>query len=93
MANALQITNGPGKFGLMLSLFEGKRAQFTFKGIGKKEVVITGLDRALGTTQTFTVRGFIVQEDQYQYFEGHYYFAPQTDDISASPRMGLVKKI
>lgn len=60
MATMFRISAGPGKFDLMLSLFEGKKITFTVEELGKLEadaVHDIGVDHECN--EGWTVKGFL----------------------------------
>jgi len=54
------ITNGPSKFDLMVSLFEGKKITFTLNRVGVITVIISGMDATDEKRQDWDIRGCIV---------------------------------
>ena len=62
---AIEITDGPGEFDLMLALFGRERPTFTFKVNGRQhrvKVHLIGLSQMYGVPNPWSVRGIIAYD-------------------------------
>ena len=62
--SSVRIVAGPSKFDLMLALFEGKRVEFTFEGMGKKPVIVNQIGIEDGSRESWLVWGGIIIADK-----------------------------
>jgi hypothetical protein len=79
---SFQVTNGPSKFDLMLSVFERKVVTLALKRCGVKDVrvIVSAIEQEDGSCDSWCVKGFIVQDcpihqelsREYLIFEGYY---------------------
>ncbi len=76
-----RITNGPGKFDLMLSVFEGKRLKFTLQDVSQRVCVaavdIHGVDLEDGSFESWCIEGYMIDLDgqhlKHNGFTGYYH--------------------
>ena len=57
MAQNIKIVGGPGKFELMLAIFEGKEVTFTFEEGTKKTVRLDSIQREDGSNESWNIQG------------------------------------
>lgn len=61
-ANYYVITDGPGKFDLMLALFEGKHVQFKIQGNPFLKVQINSVGAEDGSRESWLIAGGILED-------------------------------
>ena len=66
----INIVGGPGKFELMLALFEGREIIFNLEGGYKRTVSLDALQREDGSNQSWNLDGYIV--GTFQRFHAYY---------------------
>ncbi len=74
----VKIVEGPAKFDFVISLFDGKRVEFTYEGggeylrpQGKLDVVINGAQAEDGSRESWNISGMIFNAGT-QPFQGYY---------------------
>jgi len=72
MATSRKVIDGPGKFDLMCSLFDGKRVFFTVEGGEKIEVQTNSVGIEDGSRESWLVSGNIVGSGSWEKFSGYF---------------------
>ncbi len=74
----MEIVDGPGKFDLMVALFDGKVVRFTLKDKNTKALKIIGVELEDGSNQRWLIKGYIYkgyhmsEGDKTSRFSGYY---------------------
>jgi len=53
------VTNGPNKFDLMASLFDGKIVWFTVEGMGKVKITVHGVNIDDASRERWLIEGYV----------------------------------
>jgi hypothetical protein len=68
----INIIGGPGKFELMLALFEGREITFTLEGGAQKTVKLNTIQREDGSNQSWNLDGYTVGPTPNMKFHAYY---------------------
>ncbi len=63
----IRIVGGPGKFGLVLGLFDGKRLEFTIDNPGRKSkiaVLLASVESVDGSRENWNIKGVILSHEK-----------------------------